>query len=212
MKAALDWYAGATASRSIEVADCAWKHYEKSVQFRDAFKAEESTTNYRYGRFLLEAADLQSRAAKRVKKMGGGTGVNYFRREVQIRTMLLGFCLRAEIACDLHAQLGALANAYEAARQATALHDWMVSNSPDSLAVGAALDIWLRAVASCPAWDFHPPVMESLYDWKQACTPGCREVARDASRVLREHGVRVSSLKSQVAAMTSAVERCPKAK
>lgn len=209
LKAALDWYAGVTEPRSIAAADCAWRQYETSIQSSEAFKAEKSTVNYRYGKFLSEAADLHGRAANRVRQTGGGTGVNYFRREVQIRTTLLGWCLQDATACNVNKELGALAIAYESARQAPEFHDWMISNSPESLAVGAALNIWLRAIASCPAWDFRPPVNGALYDWNQACTPDCREVARDASKVLREHELRLSSLKPQVTAMTAAVEGCP---
>ena len=154
------------------------------------------------------AADLQSRAADRLRQTGGGTGIGYYKRDIQIRTVLLGWCLKDESACSLNKELGALANAYEFAREAKDLHDWMVSNPPESLAVAAALDIWLRAVASCPAWDFHPGLKDSLYEWKETCSPACHQVANDANRVFKEYGVRVSSLKPQVAALTKALKAC----
>lgn len=210
MKAALDYYSGINESEIIAAADCALEQFEVSQQFEQAYKAEKSTLNYRYGRFLSEAADLQSRAADRVRQTGGGRGIGYYKRDIRIRTALLGWCLKDESACSINKELGALANAYEFAREATELHDWMVSNSPESLAVGAALDIWLRAVASCPAWDFHPGLKDSLYEWKETCSPACHEVAHDANRVLKEHGVQVSSLKPQVAALTKALTTCTK--
>jgi hypothetical protein len=209
MKAALDYYSGTTLSDLIAHADCAMEQFEVSKRHEEVFWRERGTVNYRYGRFLSEAADLQSRAGDRLRQLGGGTGVKYFERDYTIRSALLAKCLKDESVCNLKKEMSALADAYESARQAQDLHDWMISNSPESLAVDAALKVWLRAVASCPAWDFHPPLKDrSLYDWKGVCSQSCRDVAKDADRVLMEHGVRVSSLKPQLDALNMALQRC----
>lgn len=209
MKSALDYYPTVSASRVIEGADCAMEHFEASRVRENEFRQEKSTINYRYGRFLKEAADLQHRAAKRVRQTGGGNGGDYFANEIRMRTALLGWCLKDANACDAFQQLGALGNAFESARLAPEMHDWMVSNSPESLAVRAVLDIWLRAVYSCPAWDFRPPIERGLFVSKETCSPSCVEVARRASAVLEEHGTRISSLRGQINALTQSVDACP---
>ena len=183
LKAALDFYPSIAASEVIDGADCAMQHFETARRKDLAYRNEQGSRHYRYGRLLGEIADIQHRAARRVRNTGGGDG-------------------------DVYRQLGALANAYEAARQAPDLHDWMVSNSPESLAVGAALKVWLRGVYSCPAWDFHPPVQGALLEWRETCSPSCIAVAKDASRILKEHGPRISSLKDQVQALVESVEAC----
>ena len=208
LKAALDFYPSIAASEVIDGADCAMQHFETARRKDLAYRNEQGSRHYRYGRLLGEIADIQHRAARRVRNTGGGDGARYFGNEIEVRTALLGWCLEDRTACDVYRQLGALANAYEAARQAPDLHDWMVSNSPESLAVGAALKVWLRGVYSCPAWDFHPPVQGALLEWRETCSPSCIAVAKDASRILKEHGPRISSLKDQVQALVESVEAC----
>ena len=56
MKEALDYYSGINESEIVAGADCALRQYEVTQQFENAYKVEKSTINYRYGRFLSEAA------------------------------------------------------------------------------------------------------------------------------------------------------------
>lgn len=208
LKAALDHYYGITTSQAITGADCAMEHFRASQQDEAAYRAESGSDTYRYRRLLHEAADLQHRAGKRVRETGGGRGVQYFRNEIAVRTALLRWCVEDASACNIYQQTGLLANAFEAAGQAPDLHDWMVANTPESLAVSDALKVWLRAVYSCPVWDFRPPVDGALLVWRENCSPGCVSVARDAGRILVEHGPRISSLKPQVEALVASVEAC----
>jgi hypothetical protein len=208
MKIALEYYAKLTASQMIEGADCAMTHFTVAKEQDATFRTEKRTTGYRYGRFLVEIADLQSRAAKRVLQTGGGTGIRYYERDIEVRTTLLDWCLGDSSACEVYKQLGALANAYEAANRGQDLHDWMLSKSPKSLVVADALKVWLRAVYSCPAWDFRPPLLGSLYTWRNPCTPGCITVAREAGKALKDHGPRISSLQDQISSLVNSVNVC----
>lgn len=210
MKLALDHYAKIGLSGYIAGADCAKKHFEVARAHDAQFREAKSSSTYRYGRLLAEIADLQSKAGTRLRQSGGGTGVKYFRDEIEVRVALLKWCLGDRLACDVYKQLGSLANAYENAGEAADLHDWMLSNSPESLAVKDALKIWLRAVYSCPAWDFRPPTSGSLFTWKEKCSPGCMTVARQAGETLKKHGTRISSLADQISALTASVEKCDK--
>lgn len=208
LKAALDHYPGITTSQAIAGADCAMKHFRDSQQNEAAYRAESENYTYRYSRLLHEIADLQHRAGKRVRLTGGGQGVTYFRNEIEVRTALLRWCVEDNSACNIYQQTGSLANAYEAAKQGNLLHDWMVDSPPESLAVSNALMVWLKAVNSCPVWDFRPPEGDATRDWRKNCTPSCVSVARDAGAVLAEHGTRISSLKPQIEALVASVRAC----
>lgn len=209
LKAALDYFPSAVGARAIAGADCAYGYYRTSTNFEQAFRAEASSHVYRYGRFLSEAADLQHRAARRVRQTGGGRGLPYFENEIQIRKTLLTWCLADPTVCSVHREMGSLANAYELADKAESFHDWMVGNSPRSLEVGDALTIWLRGLASCPVWDFRPPTADSTILWKAACYPVCQSATRDASQVFHRHEVASSSARSLAEAMTRALRNCP---
>lgn len=208
LKAALDYYPSITTSKAIAGADCAMEHFRASQQSEAAYRAERGSDTYRYRRMLHEVADLQHRAGKRVKVAGGGQGVTYFRNEIEVRTALLRWCAEDSTACNIYQQTGLLANAYEAAGQGNDLHDWMLDSPPESLAVSAALRVWLKAVYSCPVWDFRPPERDAARDWRKNCTPGCVSIARDAGTVLAEHGARISSLRPQIEALIASVEAC----
>jgi hypothetical protein len=141
----------------------------------------------RYSRFLDEAADSLHRAAESVRRDNVGDGAAQLESEIRLRKLYLASCAPVPDTCRrLEYNLVSLLQAHQYLKKGDALNDWMIEAGVTCVARSSdAVDLWLRALYSCPKWDMTVPLTASAsYDGANLCSEDCKDQIVAAAKAM----------------------------
>jgi len=158
---------------------------------------------------LDEGADIEQRAAAYYLDNGVRGAEGFFDAAIQMRTDYLSLCHNVKDPCKRYDyNYVATLRAFDRLRRGQAANEWMLNNAAGDLHATEAVDLWLKALYSCPKWDMSPQLSAGLYTSDAICSEDCRDVADAAVKLLGQLQAPSPAMMPKIRRFTRQIDAC----